>query len=200
MEPPSTSGGCASRSYCPKTTFAGQYDTVCVGRSHARVRTAALFSDHFGAPFVWYFLLPRFHGHRVHHWCRGDAVRPGRRRWGRGEPADGLGSAASPRTHRWCWVQPLYGRARARCVSMRPPAAPCLHTPREATVTLEVPRKGCFRVRARARTGCARVCCAFEHTVSYGGAKVVSGQYEQLAPPPEVFGGSIPSHWPIIMM
>ena len=168
MEPPNTSGGGASRSYCPKTTFAGQYDTVCVGRSHARVRTAALFSDHFDGPFVCYFLLPRFHGHRVHHWCRGDAVRPGRRRWGRGEPAEGLGSAASPRTHRWCWVQPLYGRARARCVPMRPPAAPCLHTPREATVTLEVPRKGSGCGGARARTGCARVCCAFEHTVSYG--------------------------------
>ena len=31
MEPPNTSGGGASRPYCPKTTFASQYDTVCCG-------------------------------------------------------------------------------------------------------------------------------------------------------------------------
>ena len=121
----------------------------------------------FGVLFLSYLILSGFNGYPLHQRSRGSARGPDRRRWGRGEPAEGLGSAASPRTHRWCWVQPLYGRARARCVSMRPPAAPCLHTPREATVTLEVPRKGSGCGGARARTGCARVCCAFEHTVSY---------------------------------
>ena len=82
------------------------------------------------------------------------------------QPAEGLGCAASPHTHRWCWVQPLYGRARARCVSMRPPAPPCLHTPREATGTLEVPRNQ--RVQGAGSSPdrlCSRVLCAFEHTV-----------------------------------
>ena len=110
--------------------------------------------------------------------------------------------------------------ARKRCITPHPPlvlgpavvwpcaSQVCADEASRSTLPPHAPRgdgnargtaKG-FRVRARARTGCAHVCCAFEHTVSYGGAKVVFGQYEQLAPPPEVFGGSIPSHWPIIMM
>ena len=38
------------------------------------------------------------------------------------------------------------------------------------------------------------------HRVILTRANVIFGQYERLAPPPEVFGGSIPSYGPIIMI
>ena len=38
------------------------------------------------------------------------------------------------------------------------------------------------------------------HTVSNGLPKCAFGPYERLAPPPEVFGGSIPSHVTIEVM
>ena len=113
--------------------------------------------------------------------------------------------------------------ARKRCITPHPPlvlgpavvwpcaSQVCVDEASRSTLPTHAPRgdgnargtaKG-FRVRGGSSPDrlCSRVLCIRTHRkVSYGGAKVVFGQYEQLAPPPEVFGGSIPSHWPIIMM
>ena len=51
MEPPNTSGGGASCSYCPKTTFAPPYDTVCSNAQHTRAQPVRARAPPHPEPF-----------------------------------------------------------------------------------------------------------------------------------------------------
>ena len=104
--------------------------------------SAVHLNDPFGVLLASYLILHRLNGYPRHQRCRGDAGGPGRRRRGRGEPAEGSrgGALRSPPSMRW--MQPLGGPARAMSMSMVPPAAPQFHTPQGAARTLEWPEKG----------------------------------------------------------
>ena len=104
------------------------------GRSESS--SSAWSAEHSNDPFrvllASYLILHQLNGYPRHQRCRGNAGGPERRRRGRGEPAEGSRGVAirSPPADPRCTT--LGGRARAMCMSMVPPAAPCLHTPRGA--------------------------------------------------------------------